>query len=109
MDGWNAGSSGVRSLIGDAASFAAVGIAARKAWKGTMDAINLSAMQKVQETTFQALLNSKAAGSALYDYCLLYTSFGIYTGGDVLAEYRKTGSEYRQAAYSADRVVVGVN
>lgn len=35
--------------------------------------------------------------------------FGIYTGGDVLAEYRKTGSEYRQAAYSADRVIVGVN
>ena len=35
--------------------------------------------------------------------------FGIYTGGDVPAEYRKTGSEYRQAAYSADRVVVGVN
>lgn len=35
--------------------------------------------------------------------------FGIYTGGDVPAEYRKTGSEYRQAAYSTNRVVVGVN
>ena len=35
--------------------------------------------------------------------------FSAETGGDVPPEYRKTGSEYRQAAYSADRVVVGVN
>lgn len=35
--------------------------------------------------------------------------FGVETGGDVPAEYRKTGSEYRQAAYSTNRVIVGVN
>src|SRR5699024_6094838 len=37
-----------------------------------MSAINLSAMQQVQETTFQALLNSQEAGSALYDYVSAY-------------------------------------
>lgn len=84
--GWKSDSSGVRSLIGDAASFAAVGIAARKAWKGTMDAINLSAMQKVQETTFQALLNSKAAGSALYDYVSAYAKVSVL-GREDLAKF----------------------
>lgn len=48
-----AGSNPLRSWTTDMMSFAAVGIAARKAWKGTMDAINLSAMQKVQETTLK--------------------------------------------------------
>ena len=37
-----------------------------------MSAINLSTMQQVQETTFQALLNSQEAGSALYDYVSAY-------------------------------------
>ena len=35
--------------------------------------------------------------------------FSAETGGDVPPEYRKTGSEYRQVAYSANRVIVGVN
>lgn len=35
--------------------------------------------------------------------------FSAETGGNVPPEYRKTGSEYRQAAYSANRVIVGVN
>lgn len=55
-----------------ALDFAAAGLAAKKAWDGTMSAINLSAMQQVQETTFQALLNSQEAGSALYDYVSAY-------------------------------------
>ena len=104
VDGWNAGSSGVRSLIGDAASFAAVGIAARKAWKGTMDAINLSAMQKVQETTFQALLNSKAAGSALYDYVSAYAKVSVL-GREDLANAVTAYSAYTKNADQLERMM----
>lgn len=35
--------------------------------------------------------------------------FSAETGGDVPPEYRKTGSEYRRAAYGITRVIVGVN
>lgn len=102
--GWKSDSSGVRSLIGDAASFAAVGIAARKAWKGTMDAINLSAMQKVQETTFQALLNSKAAGSALYDYVSAYAKVSVL-GREDLANAVTAYSAYTKNADQLERMM----
>ena len=102
--GWKSDSSGVRSLIGDAASFAAVGIAARKAWKGTMDAINLSAMQKVQETTFQALLNSKAAGSALYDYVSAYAKVSAL-GREDIANAVTAYSAYTKNADQLERMI----
>ena len=35
--------------------------------------------------------------------------FSVTKGGDVPERYRKAGSEYRQVAYSANRVIVGVN
>ena len=35
--------------------------------------------------------------------------FSVTSGGRVPEEYKKTGSQYRQAAYSTDRVIVGVN
>lgn len=60
------------SWTAGAASFAAAGYAVKKAWDGAMSAINTAAMQKVQETTFQALTNSKQAGTALYDYVSAY-------------------------------------
>ena len=104
VDGWNAGTFGVRSLLGDAASFAAVGIAARKAWKGTMDAINLSAMQKVQETTFQALLNSKAAGSALYDYVSAYAKVSAL-GREDIANAVTAYSSYTKNAAQLERMI----
>lgn len=56
----------------NAISFAAAGYAAKTAWDVAMSAINIAAMQKVQETTFQALTNSKQAGTALYDYVSAY-------------------------------------
>ena len=102
--GWKSDSSGVRSLLGDAASFVAVGIAARKAWKGTMDAINLSAMQKVQETTFQALLNSKAAGSALYDYVSAYAKVSAL-GREDLANAVTAYSSYTKNADQLERMI----
>lgn len=102
--GWKSDSSGVRSLLGDAASFAAVGIAARRVWKGTMDAINLSAMQKVQETTFQALLNSKAAGSALYDYVSAYAKVSAL-GREDLANAVTAYSSYTKNADQLERMI----
>ena len=39
------------------------------------------------------------------DRCRFY----VTSGGKVPEEYKKTGSQYRQAAYSTDRVIVGVN
>lgn len=102
--GWKSDSSGVRSLIGDAASFAAVGIAARRVWKETMDAINLSAMQKVQETTFQALLNSKAAGSALYDYVSAYAKVSVL-GREDLANAVTAYSSYTKNADQLERMI----
>lgn len=103
-EGWNSGSSGVRSLIGNAASFAAVGMAARKAWKGTMDAINHSALQKVQETTFQALLNSKEAGSALYDYVSAYAKVSALGREDV-ANAVTAYSSYTKNADQLERMI----
>lgn len=102
--GWKSDSSGVRSLIGDAASFAAVGIAARRVWKETMDAINLSAMQKVQETTFQALLNSKAAGSALYDYVSAYAKVSVL-GREDIANAVTAYSSYTKNADQLERMI----
>lgn len=102
--GWKSDSSGVRSLIGDAASFAAVGIAARRVWKETMDAINLSAMQKVQETTFQALLNSKAAGSALYDYVSAYAKVSAL-GREDIANAVTAYSSYTKNADQLERMI----
>lgn len=61
-----------KQWISGAASFAAAGYAVKRAWDGAMSAINTAAMQKVQETTFQALTNSKQAGTALYDYVSAY-------------------------------------
>lgn len=60
------------SWTAGAVSFAAAGYAVKRAWDGAMSAINTAAMQKVQETTFQALTNSKQAGTALYDYVSAY-------------------------------------
>lgn len=102
--GWKSDSSGVRSLIGDAASFAAVGIAARRVWKETMDAINLSAMQKVQETTFQALLNSKTVGSALYDYVSAYAKVSVL-GREDIANAVTAYSSYTKNADQLERMI----
>lgn len=35
--------------------------------------------------------------------------FSVTSGGKVPEEYKKTGSQYRQAAYNTDRVIVGIN
>lgn len=70
--GGDGGRNPFASWTAGAVSFAAAGYAVKRAWDGAMSAINTAAMQKVQETTFQALTNSKQAGTALYDYVSAY-------------------------------------
>lgn len=70
--GGTGGKNPFASWTAGAVSFAAAGYAVKRAWDGAMSAINIAAMQKVQETTFQALTNSKQAGTALYDYVSAY-------------------------------------
>ena len=69
-----------------------------------MDAINLSAMQKVQETTFQALLNSKAAGSALYDYVSAYAKVSAL-GREDIANAVTAYSAYTKNADQLERMI----
>ncbi len=101
--GAGSGSFGGFSLAG-AASFAAAGYAAKKAWDGAMGAINLSAMQKVQETTFQALLNHKEAGSALYDYVSAYAKVSAL-GREDLANAVTAYSTYTKDADQIERLI----
>lgn len=62
------GSSGIASLAGQIGGLVSVAYIGKKALDGMFGAINASALQQVQETTFQALLNSEKIGSQLYAY-----------------------------------------
>ena len=69
-----------------------------------MSAINLSAMQQVQETTFQALLNHKAAGSALYDYVSAYAKVSAL-GREDLANAVTAYSTYTKDDDQLERLI----
>ena len=84
--------------------FTAVGYTAKKAWDGAMKAINLSAMQKVQETTFQALLNHKEAGSALYDYVSAYAKISAL-GREEIANAVTAYTAYTKNAEQLERLI----
>lgn len=99
-----AGSNPLRSWTADMMSFAAVGYTAKKAWDGAMKAINLSAMQKVQETTFQALLNHKEAGSALYDYVSAYAKISAL-GREEIANAVTAYTAYTKNADQLERLI----
>ena len=64
-----AGVNGLVTKIGGLVSAAYLG---KKALEGMFSAVNLSALQKVQETTFQALTHSDQIGSQLYAYVSRY-------------------------------------
>ena len=55
----------------------------KKALEGMFAAVNLSALQKVQETTFQALTHSDRIGSQLYDYVSRYAEVSALGREDV--------------------------
>ena len=66
--------------IGGLVSVAYLG---KKALEGMFAAVNLSALQKVQETTFQALTHSDRIGSQLYDYVSRYAEVSALGREDV--------------------------
>lgn len=98
------GTNPVRSWTTDMMSFAAVGYTAKKAWDEAMKAINLSAMQKVQKTTFQALLNHKEAGSALYDYVSAYAKISAL-GREEIANAVTAYTAYTKNADQLERLI----
>ncbi len=65
-------SASMGGLAGKLAGLVSVSLLLKKAWDGTISAINTAAVQKVQETTFQALVNSEKIGSQLYQYVGAY-------------------------------------
>ncbi len=65
-------SASMGGLAGKLAGLVSVSLLLKKAWDGTIAAINTAAVQKVQETTFQALVNSEKIGSQLYQYVGAY-------------------------------------
>nr|DAE35619.1 MAG TPA: tail tape measure [Caudoviricetes sp.] len=93
-----------RSWTVGAMSFAAAGYTVKKAWDAAMSAINASAMQKVQETTFQALTNSKEAGSALYDYVSAYARVSAF-GREELANATTAYITYAKSTDQLERMI----
>lgn len=79
----NKGAGGLNTLIGRMSGLVSVAYLAKKALDGTFAAINTAALQKVQETTFQALLKSDEAGSALYKYVGAYAKVSALGREDV--------------------------
>ena len=79
----NKGAGGLNTLIGRMSGLVSVAYLAKKALDGTFAAINTAALQKVQETTFQALLKSDEAGSALYKYVGAYAEVSALGREDV--------------------------
>ena len=65
-------SSGIGKLVGKLTALVSVTYLAKKGLDAMWASINTSAMQKMQETTFGALLNDRAAGSAVYKYVAAY-------------------------------------
>lgn len=70
--GATTGATGVNSLIAKITGLVSATVIANKALEGMFSAINTSALQKVQETTFQALLKNDQVGSQLYKYVGAY-------------------------------------
>lgn len=75
--------SSVDSLIGKFTALVSTAYLAKKALDLTFSGINTAAVQKVQETTFQALLNSKEAGSNLYKYVGAYAKISALGREDI--------------------------
>ncbi len=65
-------SNGIGKLVGKLTALVSVTYLAKKGLDAMRASINTSAMQKMQETTFGALLNNPAAGSAVYKYVAAY-------------------------------------
>jgi hypothetical protein len=74
------GIGGLSSKIGGLISVAYLG---KKALEGMFSAVNTAALQQVQESTFQALLNNDRIGSQLYKYVSLYAKTSALNREDI--------------------------
>lgn len=66
--------------------------------------VGLAALQKVQETTFQALTNSKKAGSALYGYVSEYAKVSAF-GREELANATTAYITYAKSTAQLERMI----
>ncbi len=74
---------GVSALVARLSALVGITYLAKKGLDAMFSAVNTSAMQRVQETTFQALLNSEKAGTALYSYVSAYAKQSILGREDI--------------------------
>ena len=79
----NAVSTSISGLVARLSALVGITYLAKKGLDSMFSAINTSAMQRVQETTFQALLNSEKAGTALYSYVSAYAKQSILGREDI--------------------------
>lgn len=63
---------GVSGLVGKLTTLVSTGYLVKKTFDLVTDSVQAASKAQVQETTFGALLGSKQAGSALYDYTRAY-------------------------------------
>lgn len=79
----NAGATSVGSLAAKIGGLVSIAYLGQKALSGMFSAINTSALQQVQETTFQALLNSDKVGTQLYSYVGAYAKVSALGREDI--------------------------
>lgn len=100
----NSASNGIGKLVGKLTALVSVTYLAKKGLDAMWASINTSAMQKMQETTFGALLNDQAAGSAVYKYVAAYAKQSML-GREDLAKGMTSFLTYSHDADQLERMV----
>lgn len=94
----------VSALVARLSALVGITYLAKKGFDAMFSAVNTSAMQKVQESTFQALLNSEKAGTALYSYVSAYAKKSIL-GREDIAKGMTTFLTYSRDMNQLERMV----
>lgn len=95
---------GINQLVSKLAKIVTVTALAKKGWDLMWESINTSAMQKMQETTFGALLNNRTAGSAVYNWVSEYAKTSML-GREDLAKGMTNFLTYSRNADELERMV----
>lgn len=95
---------GVSALVTRLSALVGITYLAKKGLDAMFSAVNTSAMQRVQENTFQALLNSEKAGTALYSYVSAYAKQSIL-GREDIAKGMTTFLTYSRDMNQLERMV----
>ncbi|KAF5038660.1 hypothetical protein DSECCO2_552000 [anaerobic digester metagenome] len=95
---------GVSSLVARLSALVGVTYLAKKGLDAMFSAVKTSALQKVHESTFQALLNSEKAGTALYSYVSAYAKQSIL-GREDIAKGMTTFLTYSRDMNQLERMV----